>query len=80
MIAVAVAVCTADDAGGSIGRQQAGDIRILPPALHRVERRVGGIERPTGIEIVDLTGNGHRADDIVIDVAMAFETYFIKIS
>ena len=79
LITVAVAIRTADDAGDGKGRQQAGDIRIFSLGHHRMERRVGRIELSPRIEIIELTGNGRRADDIVVDVAMAFETYLVKI-
>ncbi len=79
MITVAMAIRTSDDAGDSIWRQQARDIRIFSPGLHGMERRVCRIEQEPRIELIDLSGNRQRTDDIVVAVAMAFETYFIKI-
>ena len=79
MITVAMAIRTGDDAGDGVWRQQARDIRIFPLGLHRMERRVCRIEQDPCIELIELTGNGQRTDDIVVAVAMAFETYFIKI-
>ena len=79
MITVAMAIRTADDAGDSIRRQQARDIRIFPLGHYRMERRVCRIEQEPCIEFIELTGNGQRVDDIVNAVAMAFETDFIKI-
>jgi hypothetical protein len=44
-----------------------------------MERWIRRIERIPFAQFNYLTGNRRRTDDVVVDVAMALETYFIKI-